>query len=143
MTRPKKKRKFSREELIERVFARVARVIFELWEEGRGDTRLLDDPFIPDEFVVAGTSKQGGGRREHVIPRLMIYDRCLEMYENQTSIGDVAKFIRRHLIIVHISRDEQNLIDKTLGLKTRMPDGWEFEKSDIYARLKIGGIEFA
>jgi hypothetical protein len=135
--------RFSKEELVDRTFARVARVIYELWEEGRGDTRLLDNWLIPDEFVIAGTSKRGGGRREHVIPRIMIYDQCLEMYERKASIDDVARFIRRHLAIVHISRDEQILLDQALGLKTRMPDGWEFSTGDVFARLKAGGIEFS
>ena len=50
--------------------------------------------------------------------------------------------IFEHLAIVLISNEEQDYLDNTLGLKTTMPKGWEFGKSNIFARLEEAQIEF-
>ncbi len=76
------RREYSHEERYERACQRVAMHIRGLWEEtGHSDTRLLEGLFLPDEFTVVGRSHNyaGKGRREHVVPRLVIIKECLAM----------------------------------------------------------------
>lgn len=135
---------FTEKELIQRAFHRAATVMFGMWEEkGSSDTRLLLPPLIPDEYVTVGESIAGKEHREHVIPRNVICNRCHEMFRAGSSIEAVANFIRKHLQIVYISREEQERLDsgKELNLRQRMPDGWSFESGDLYARLNTAGIK--
>lgn len=64
------------------------------------------------------------------------------MYEEGSSVEEVASFIRKHLQIVHISREEQRKLDQgnQLNLRQSMPDGWSFDSGDLYARLNAAGI---
>lgn len=133
---------FSHDELKRRGLARIARIIYELWEEDRGDTRILDCFLIPDAWVTVGESIKGNNRREHVVPRLMIYDECLKMFDAGHSVESVTNFIAKFLQVVRISSEEQVFLDKDLGLKTKMPAGWTFEYGDVYARLKAANITF-
>lgn len=135
--------RFTREQLIERTFWRVATVIQHCREEGegRGHTRFLDRPLVRDEYVLAGTSIRGGSVREHVVPLLWIYDECERMFVQGASVTEVAALIQANLKIVFISEEERRHLDSTLGLKTRMPDGWTFG-DDPFARLTKGRIEF-
>jgi hypothetical protein len=135
---------FTTAQLIERVFHRVAYVMHHMWQEdGRSDTRLLDEPFVPDRYVVIGESTRGAECREHVIPRLVLCDECLAMFSRGKSIEDVAKFLQENLKIVRIARDERHLLDSSsrLNLRQRMPDGWSFSSGDPMARLKQASIE--
>jgi hypothetical protein len=135
---------FTAAELRGRVFQRVAYVMHHMWEEnGRSDTRLLDEPLIPDKYVVVGESTRGAECREHVIPRLVLCDECLAMFSRGESIEDVAKFLQENLKIVRITRDERHLLDSNsqLNLRQRMPDGWSFSNGDPLARLKQANIE--
>lgn len=136
---------FSEEQKTERMFLRVARIIYEWCEEGQGiDTRILENVLIPDKYVIAGASIKGRGHREHVIPRLAIVLRCQEMFiEKGASIEDVAKEIRRLLKIVFITKKEARHIDKDLGWKTVMPPDWNFESGDVFARLHQAGVKFS
>jgi hypothetical protein len=66
-------------------FLRVANFIYSCWRVGNPeeketlkcgvDTRLLDI-LVDDTYTVVGESKKGKGRREHVVPRLMIEFLC-------------------------------------------------------------------
>jgi hypothetical protein len=135
---------FTDDELIERAFHRAATVMFGMWEEtGNSDTRLLLPPLIPDKFVIVGESFNGKEHREHVIPRNVICYKCHEMFEEGLSIDDVASFIRKHLLIVFISREEQHRLDsgKELNLRQRMPDGWSFGCGNLYARFEAANIK--
>lgn len=135
---------FSEEELIQRAFLRTASVMFGMWEEkGSSDTRLLLPPLIPDSFITVGESVAGKEHREHVIPRNVICHRCHRMFEEGSSIEEVANFIRNHLQIVYISKEEQQNLDRgdRLNLRQRMPDGWSFDEDDLYARLSTAKIK--
>lgn len=135
---------FSEEELIQRAFFRVASVMFGMWEEkGSSDTRLLLSPLIPDAFMAVGESVAGKEYREHVIPRNVICYQCHKMFEEGSSVETVANFVRKHLRIVYISREEQEKLDKgnQLNLRQRMPDGWSFDSGDLYARFNAAGIK--
>ena len=136
---------FSREELIDRAFLRIASIMLGMWEEkGSSDTRLLNPPLIPDEFVAVGKSVAGSEHREHVIPRNVICYQCHKMFAEGSGVEVVAPFIRKHLKIVYISREEQQKLDSgnQLNLRQSMPAGWSFEDGDIYARLNAANIKF-
>jgi hypothetical protein len=137
--------KFTREELIQRAFLRISRNVHDMWEEtGNSDTRLFVEPLIPDSFVIIGHSKAGRDHKEHAVPRVVIKDKCHEMFSDKKSIEDVAVFIRKFLKFVLISRAEQEKLDKgcNLNLKGKMPDGWSFESGDVFHRLRLAEIDF-
>ena len=137
-----RKETFTKEERIQRTFLRVARVLHEVWEEGWGHTRLLDEPMIPTHLVEVGRSLAGTDHREHVVPLLAIYNRCEEMFAAGQSLAEVSEFLRKHVMIVWISKTEQQRIDHQLGLKSKMPEGWSFDDdgADVFARLRLGGV---
>ena len=100
-------------------------------------------PIISDDFIVVGISKKGGGHKEHVIPRIMICNRCHQLFSEGKSIEEVAAVIEKYLKVVHITKKEQHRLDVEQGLKTRMPEGWSFEnEDDPYARLRAVNIDF-
>ena len=50
--------KFTKEELIERAFLRIARNVHDMWEEtGHSDTRLFMEPLIPDRSPLSVSQK--------------------------------------------------------------------------------------
>lgn len=137
--------KYSAEEMLERAFYRIAWNVKHMWEEtGHSDTRLFDEPVIPDKFVLVGQSKSGGTYREHIVPRVFICHECHKMFEQGESIEAVARFIRRHLKIVLISKEESDRLNlkANLGLREKMPNGWVSDAGDVFERLKIAGVEY-
>ena len=142
-------KKYNKLELKERVLRRVALVLYEQWEEsGGGDTRVLDYWMVPDEYVVIGMSREGIGRREHVVPRKVIRDECLNIFENNNKrpkeevISIVAKLIEKLLLIVYITKKEAHNIDINLSLRASMPEGWIIEGGNVFARLKAASVKF-
>jgi len=135
---------FAEEELHRRAALRVAMHIRGLWEEkGSSDTRLLEALLIPDRFTLMGRSlaAPGHGRREHVVPRKVIVDECHRMLVQGVDDARIAAFIIEHVKIVIISDEECLRLDRTLGLRQRMPDGWT-PGENVYARLDAAGIEW-
>jgi hypothetical protein len=77
----------------------------------------------------------------------MLRDRAFEMFwknEGSNNVYEVEKnvaaMLEQFLRVAHISPDEANNLDHKLGLKTRMPDGWNFETGSVMARLVAAGI---
>jgi len=141
------RREYSFDERYERACLRAAMNIRGLWEEkGSSDTRLIEGLLLPDEFTVVGHSRafSGRGRREHVIPRLVVIKEVHDMLERGATDVQIAEFIRAHVKIVMISDEECLKLDRKdqLGLRQRMPMGWAFG-DDIYARLSVAEIEWA
>lgn len=134
--------KFSPDEMLLRSCHRIAFCMHSMWEEtGRSDTRLLMEPLISNGLVIAGRSRKGADRKEHVVPRSFICQESHRLFQEGATISQVADFIARHLQIVLISFEEQRLLDNHLRLKETMPTGWTIG-DDIYARLKAANIEF-
>lgn len=134
--------KFTQDEIKKRRISRLAEIIYDHWEEGSGmDTRFFDHPFIHDEYVINGQSHEDATYREHIVPRVYLRDRCLEMFEYGASIEEVSKAIFLHLRIVKITPEQAKEINKMF--RDSMPDGWTFGKSDPLERLNIVGIEIA
>jgi hypothetical protein len=115
-------------------------VLFDLWEENRGTHSRLLEMLVPDSYIAIaiGTSTNGGGWREHLVPLAFIRDKCHEIFKSGGSIDQAAKFIDTHLKVAHITREERDRLDFELGLKGRMPDNWS--PGDYLARLNAAGI---
>lgn len=138
------RREYSFEERHERACLHAAMNIRGLWgEKGSSDTRLIEGLLLPDDFTVVGHSRafSGQGRREHVIPRLVVIKEVHDMLERGATDAQIAIFIRDHVKIVRISNEECSRLDRKdqLGLRQRMPTGWAFG-DDIYARLSAANI---
>tara|TARA_R110002167_G_scaffold21007_6_gene76510 strand:- start:10032 stop:10556 length:525 start_codon:yes stop_codon:yes gene_type:complete len=138
--------RFSRVERLERASLRAAMLIRGHWEElGNSDTRYLEAPILPDDLTVIGQSHSwsGKGRREHVIPRLLVITECLRLLKVGANDQMLATFIAGHTKIVRISRDECERLDRRagvgLGLRQCMPADWSFG-DDPFARLTVAGI---
>ena len=140
------RRDYTMAERHDRACMRIAMHIRGLWEEtGRSDTRLLEGLFLPDAFTVIGHSHNftGKGRREHVVPRLFVIEKCIEMLDLGQDDKAIAEFIREHVKIIMISDEEQVRLDsRTTGLRQKMPKDWQ-PGGDIYARLKEVNVEWA
>lgn len=135
---------FTPEEKKERRMRRLAQIIFDHWEEGSGmDTRFFENPLIHDSMVSKGQSVKGGSYREHVVPRALIRDECLKMFNNGATIDEVKEKLMTYLWIVKITEEEANHLDHIVKHKMTMPDGWVFGEGDPLARLKNAGIELA
>lgn len=117
---------FSDAEILERACLRVAMFMRGMWEEkGSSDTRLLLDPWIPDRLTVVGRSRGCTGKvyREHVVPRVHIANEVHRMFADGSDDRAVASYIRDHLKIIEISKEEANLLDLSSGASqsTRHP----------------------
>lgn len=112
------------------------------------DTRLFDS-FLPNDLTVIGQTKSSQAqnshrRREHLIPRLVVAERCIKMFEAGSTLEEVAQFLRQFLKIVWVSSAEASQIDApALGQKKQMPreagDWWENPNS-IFTRLERAKI---
>ena len=135
--------KFTDEELKTRAYRRVARILFEQWEESpkgdRGDTRLFDW-LVDDRLTCIGRSAQGAHHREHVVPRRVIRELCIKHFAQGGTVEAAAELIRRLLLVARISKVEAHHLDVTLKLRTRMPEGWDPDSGDVLARLDAAGI---
>lgn len=80
------------------------------------------------------------GRREHVVPSVMIHNEVIAMLQQEKSLTEVAQFIKINLAIVWISKHEQERLDNQLSLQTVMPKDWKWG-DDIFARLRAGDIK--
>lgn len=136
--------KLTHDEIRNRVYDRAAWVLHQCWEEGWRHSRLLDEPLIPNYIILAGHSLAGAEYREHVVPLALIRDQCEKMFALGVRLTAVSALLRRHLRVVMISKAERYRIDFDLGLKVRMPEGWNFEDEDAdpFARLKVAGVEW-
>lgn len=143
-------RNFTEEEKKDEAFLRIANVLYSHWritnyEDKQklacgGHTRLFDT-LIPDDYITRGESINGKGHREHVIPCTLIRLQAYRMFNEGYLVEDVADMIKKNLIIIHITKEEQKLIDNKLGYKTTMPENWTFDDNNPYARFKEANIE--
>jgi hypothetical protein len=139
---------FDDAELLNRACLRAAMVIRGMWEEkGSSDTRLLEEPLIPDRLTLVGRSRalKPGERhhREHVVPRLVIIKECHRRLHDGALDSEIAAFIRDTVRIVLISGDECRRLDRRneLGLRQLMPSDWQ-PGGDLFARLHAAGIKW-
>jgi hypothetical protein len=139
---------FTQEQLRQRSFERSAWVLRHFWEEQQHDTKRearvhtrLFDPLVSNHHIFVGKSVNGGGHIEHLVPCALLRDRAFEMYWEGKTEKEVAEMLGRFLRIAQITPAEAHRLDHELGLKTKMPDGWDFVTGSVLARLEAGGIE--
>ena len=133
------RKQFTDAEVKARSVRRAATVLFELWEENRGTHSRLLEMLVPDSYITIGTSGNGSGWREHLVPLARIRDECHKIFEAGGTVDQAARFIDAHLKVAHITREERNRLDYELGLKSKMPDDWA--PGDYLARLRAAGID--
>ena len=92
-----------------------------------------------------------GYHHEHVVPCAFIRDLFLGYFksqklvvgdmENTTYANDLAEIANRILGVVHISKEQKNILDanKEKSMKTKMPNNWDPLTGDIFARLTTHG----
>lgn len=119
---------------------RIAVVLQEHAEEGRYPHSRIFDTLIPDAWIAEGTSTNGGGWREHVVPCSYLASKCVQAFLDGGTVAQVAELLDRYLKIVHISIEERQHLDFELKLRNRMPDGWNFGIHDAFARLTAASI---
>jgi hypothetical protein len=111
----------------------------------------LFDLLIPDSLTVLGEteqSKTAGAkrRREHVVPRLAIATRCIEMFKEGKTVDEVAVFLQQYLKIVWVSSKESVAIDlSSLCQKSDMPKEagkWWLTSESLLIRLKRANVQF-
>lgn len=132
------------EEMIKRSFLRAARYIH---AEGASAHSRAVEIFVPDEFVPRGFGTKGPGHREHVVPCVYLREKCLDLFAEGATIEQVAQFLRRYVVIVDITKDEQGCLDRSIanggmGLKNSMPPGWQLDTGCIFQRLHDANIAF-
>ena len=148
---------FTREQATERIFEKIARTYqfaIRLEHQNLLDTsRVLLEADKLDDLITVGRSAnapEDRPYREHVVPCVLIHNEVIrilleagvrEQEVSEDVIHQIANLIKNNLAIVHISREEQELIDITLGLRTSMPKNWKFGDS-IFARLEAAELEW-
>ncbi|QOR38569.1 hypothetical protein HNO52_08645 [Billgrantia diversa] len=131
---------YTKNQIRERRMLRLAQLIHDHWEEGSGmDTRLFEVPLLHDSLVLKGRSIAGVKYREHVVPRALLRDECLKMFDAGATVVDVKECLLQYLWIVHITEEEAARLN--LSHKVTMPGGWVFGEGNPFARLAAVGIE--
>lgn len=134
-------------ELTRRSFLRAARYIHRIHKEGAPAHSRIVELFIAEAFVPHGKGSDGPGHREHAVPCVYLRDECLRRFGNGAKVEEIADFLQRHVVIVEISKEQQKHLDGSkknqhLGLKDKMPEGWEPDRDCIFQRLHDAKISF-
>jgi len=83
--------------------------------------------------------------REHVVPVKRVKEMAYEMARNHASTRQITEFLKHHLLIVIITKEEAELLDRQLtngglSLRTNMPENWSWG-DDPMERLSAAGIK--
>ncbi len=98
-------------------------------------------------FVFAGNSQSvlDGDRPhlEHVVPCVILYKEVCRLLKLKNDKDLIAQYLAKHWKVAFISKDEAKKLDSKnqLNLKKTMPEGWDFETGDTFARLNLAGIK--
>lgn len=140
-------RVFSREVADTAIWSKIARsyrfAVDEQHQYMLDDHRNILCADAVDHLITIGSSRArtaDNSYREHVVPCVMIHNRAIEMTVAGASTVEVAQMLAANMMIVQISNEEAKILDETMGLRTRMPDGWEWG-NDPLARLRTANIE--
>ena len=94
-------------------------------------------------YSIKGRQQELNGKnayREHIVPCDLIMRRGIEMIKAGNNIVQVANMFANNNFILKISDDEAYKLDIELGLRTVMPEGWDFGQ-DVYSRITFAGIQ--
>lgn len=111
---------------------------------GRGNGTFDSiDNIITIGYSIKGRQQELNGKnayREHIVPCTLIERKAIEMLKQGSTIEQVSEMIRANLFILKISDEEAYKLDIELGLRTVMPNDWEFGQ-DVYSRITFAGIQ--
>ena len=99
----------------------------------------------PELLATTGVLHQGsyarfGLRIEHMIPTEVVTRHWSEMVaKGKLTEKYLERTIRERIFCAIITKEEDAQLTK-LGLRSKMPEAWDFEKGDILARYKKAGI---
>lgn len=110
---------------------------------GRGNGTFDSvDNLITIGYSINGRVQENSGKnayREHVVPCTLIERKAIEMFKQNCTVDQVANMIKDNLFILRISDEEAYHLDIELGLRTTMPEGWDFGQ-DPLSRIRHAGI---
>lgn len=137
-------------------FIRVAECYWEMHTSDIGRESRVPEFLVPLTKVPQGRSSSAPlvkAHPEHVVPLAFIRDRCLALLQERyptgeessraTAMVELAALVRRWLVIVQVSVEEWQALDKgLLNLKYTMPSDWNPETGCLFARLHKFNIPF-
>jgi hypothetical protein len=94
-------------------------------------------------YSIKGRQQELNGKnayREHIVPCDLIMRKGIEMIKAGNTIEQVATMFANNNFILKISDDEAYKLDIELGLRTIMPEGWDFGQ-DVYSRINFAEIQ--
>jgi hypothetical protein len=109
---------------------------------GFGGFDIMDNK-ITVGYSIKGRHQELNGKnayREHIVPCDLIMRKGIEMFKAGNTIEQVANMFANNNFILKISDEEAYKLDIELGLRTVMPEGWDFGQ-DVYSRIAFAGIE--
>ena len=138
----------TKDELVYRTCVALVRHFSNIIEYGNVGfhTRIFQHILHPEyDFVGAGKSKEvtedSGSYPEHVVPcAVLIKETKRLLEEGKYEIEEIARMLQKHWKVVMITPEQARFIDYELGYKSSMPDGWNFETGDTFARLIAASI---
>lgn len=103
---------------------------------------LLSGDDIDHLLVVGHSAKWTANEsyREHIVPCIMIHNQLIEMYKQGSSLAEMGQFLKQNLAIVLIHPTEAEKMDIELGLRTTMPENWNWG-DNVFARLNAAEIK--
>lgn len=118
---------------------RLAQILHDHQIEGSGmDTRYFDHPFIHDTYTILGKTTVSASYREHLVPRVYLRDRCLDLFRSGESVEYVSELIDKYLWIALLEPEQASRINKKY--MSTMPSDWAFGQGDVRARLSSIGL---
>ena len=94
------------------------------------------------DIIAINEKNETNNYGEHLVPCVMIIDEAFRMFEeDNASVNEVAHMIKCNLVVMFIPTEVANKMDYELGLKTTMPEGWQFGDS-VFARLHAAEYSF-
>lgn len=109
-------------------------------------SRIFSYYLNPEEkFVYAGLScnikADSKVRLEHIVPCIVLLNESIRLIkESRIPHSHIAELLAKHWKVAHITKEEQQILDGNLKLKSTMPQGWSFENGNSLARLNLAGI---
>jgi len=98
--------------------------------------------YSDDAWALRDKEKNQGLVGDHCVPLNSIFAYLVKEKQNSTfSRDEIEHFLDYHLEVVMITKEEDKILNDN-GLKSKMPNDWDFFE-DKYARYKISGINIA
>jgi len=98
--------------------------------------------YSDDAWELRDIKKNQGLVGDHCVPLNSIFAYLVKEKQNSTfSRDEIERFLDYHLEVVMITKEEDKILNDN-GVKSKMPNDWEFF-GDKYARYKISGINIA